>query len=138
MKKALFGFVAALSLLGLYLLFGVGRDLYADHQNLHALVNRPQEDAATREQLEALFTRLGRGTWTSFVKNKLRLLRWPQPVLQAMRERGLGYTLAGIIVAARSAGYNPESMPMNVEKISANKGSQTGVYTATLGGGPPC
>jgi len=44
----------------------------------------------------------------------------------------------GIMVAARNAGYNPESMPMNVEKISANNGSQTGVYTATLGGAPPC
>jgi hypothetical protein len=33
----------------------------------------------------------------------------------------------GIMVAARNAGYKPESMPMNVEKISANNGSQIGV-----------
>ncbi|MBB5235886.1 ParB/RepB/Spo0J family partition protein [Deinococcus budaensis] len=67
---------------------------------LHAVVNRPQEDPAAREQLEELFARLGRGTWTSFVKNKLRVLRWPQPVLQAMRERGLGYSVAGVVAAA--------------------------------------
>ena len=44
----------------------------------------------------------------------------------------------GIIVAARKAGYKPESIPINVENIRAKIGSQMGVYTATLGGGPPC
>ena len=33
----------------------------------------------------------------------------------------------GIMVAARNAGYRPEIMPINVEKINANSGSQTGV-----------
>ena len=42
------------------------------------------------------------------------------------------------MLAARSAGYNPEIIPMNVEKSNAKIGSQMGVYMATLGGGPPC
>ena len=46
--------------------------------------------------------------------------------------------ITGIMVAARSAGYRPEIMPMMVEKIKAKSGNQNGVYTATLGGGPPC
>jgi len=33
----------------------------------------------------------------------------------------------GIIVAARKAGYNPEIIPMIVEKMSAKSGNQTGV-----------
>lgn len=67
---------------------------------LHALVNRPHEDPEAVEGLEGLFAGLGRGTWTSFVKNKLRVLRWPQPVLGAMRDQGLGYSLAGVVAAA--------------------------------------
>jgi len=46
--------------------------------------------------------------------------------------------MTGIIVAARKAGYSPEIIPIIVEKISAKRGSQKGVYTATLGGIPPC
>lgn len=33
----------------------------------------------------------------------------------------------GIMVAARKAGYNPEIIPMIVEKISAKSGNQNGV-----------
>ena len=33
----------------------------------------------------------------------------------------------GIMVAARKAGYNPEIIPMIVEKMSAKSGSQNGV-----------
>ncbi|WP_216320943.1 ParB/RepB/Spo0J family partition protein [Deinococcus aestuarii] len=67
---------------------------------LHVLVNRPGEYPEDVVRVEALFTGLGRGAWTSFVKNKLRVLRWPGPVLTAMREHGLGYSLAGVVAAA--------------------------------------
>ena len=67
---------------------------------LRALANRPHEDPETVARLEALFETLGRGSWLSFVKNKLRVLNWPGPVLQAMRQRGLGYSLAGVVAAA--------------------------------------
>ena len=35
--------------------------------------------------------------------------------------------MTGIMVAARNAGYNPEIIPMMVEKIKAKSGSQNGV-----------
>ncbi len=40
-------------------------------------------------------------------------------------------------VAARKAGYTPESSPIRVAKTGAAIGRQTGVKTATLGGTPP-
>ena len=46
--------------------------------------------------------------------------------------------ITGTIVAARNAGYNPERIPIKVEKIKAKSGNQTGVNTAELGGNPPC
>lgn len=59
-----------------------------------------QADSEQLPELEKLFALLGRGTWQSFVKNKLRILNWPEPILNAMRENGLGYSIAGIIAAA--------------------------------------
>ncbi|PYE49469.1 ParB/RepB/Spo0J family partition protein [Deinococcus yavapaiensis] len=67
---------------------------------LYLLANRPTEDLEAVAQLEDLFARLGRGTWTSFVKNKLRVLRWPEDVLTAMRHDGLGYSVAGVVAAS--------------------------------------
>ncbi|WP_256566055.1 ParB/RepB/Spo0J family partition protein [Deinococcus sp. QL22] len=67
---------------------------------LNVLANRPQEDPETVTRLENLFAGLGRESWKSFTKNKVRILRWPAPILQAMRERGLGYTVAGVVAAA--------------------------------------
>ncbi|GGL90002.1 hypothetical protein GCM10010840_30050 [Deinococcus aerolatus] len=55
----------------------------------------PGEDAAT---LEALFGPLGE-SWTSFAKNKLRILGWPDGVVEALRG-GLALTLASVIVSA--------------------------------------
>lgn len=43
----------------------------------------------------------------------------------------------GDSVAAPSAGYRPESSPINVAKTSAKMGSHSGVETATDGGGAP-
>lgn len=53
-------------------------------------------------ELDALFLQLGRGSWRSFAKNKLRILNWPEAVLAAMRDQGLPYTIAGVIAAAPS------------------------------------
>ena len=57
-----------------------------------------------------------------------------------IREKVYSYLSAstGTMVAARKAGYRPEINPIKVAKNRANIGSQIGVYTATLGGGPPC
>jgi len=59
------------------------------------LREQPGEQHAAVEQLFAV---LGE-TWTSFAKNKLRILNWPPAVLEAVRS-GLRFTLAGVIVTA--------------------------------------
>jgi len=64
-------------------------------------LRRPERTDGLAE-LEALFLQLGRGSWRSFAKNKLRILNWPEAVLAAMREQGLPYTIAGVIAAAPS------------------------------------
>ncbi|GGO38414.1 ParB/RepB/Spo0J family partition protein [Deinococcus humi] len=51
------------------------------------------------EVLEDLFSRLSLGPWKSFAANKLRILSWPQQVLDAM-DAGLPYTLGGVVVGA--------------------------------------
>lgn len=61
------------------------------------LREQPGEQHAAVEQLFAV---LGE-TWTSFAKNKLRILNWPPAVLKAVRS-GLPFTLAGVIVTAPS------------------------------------
>lgn len=48
--------------------------------------------------LETLFSTLGE-SWSNFAKTKLRILNWPELILDAVRE-GLPYTLAGVIVSA--------------------------------------
>jgi len=70
---------------------------------LQALRRPTEDDAADLAVLETLFTQLGSGTWTSFAKNKLRILGWPQDVLAAMRSGGLPYYLAGQIATAEPA-----------------------------------
>lgn len=69
-----------------------------------------------------------------------RPARWRLKVGGNLVRRLYSYfsAMTGIIVAARNAGYNPEIIPMMVEKINVKSGSQAGVYTATLGGAPPC
>ena len=56
------------------------------------------EEAAA---LAAAFAPLGE-SWLSFTKNKLRVLGWPEVVLNALR-RGLPLTVASVVVAAPSA-----------------------------------
>ena len=66
---------------------------------LNTLLRHPESNPEQVRHLEWVFSQLG-GTWQSFAKNKVRILGWPEPILQAMRERSLGYTLAGIVAAA--------------------------------------
>lgn len=63
---------------------------------LARLVRTPGEQGA---RLDALFVHLGRGTWGSFFKNKLRIRRLPEDVLNAMRRHGLDYRKATLIGA---------------------------------------
>ncbi|TSA85498.1 ParB/RepB/Spo0J family partition protein [Deinococcus detaillensis] len=59
---------------------------------------RSEQPSEQHEALEQLFSVLGE-TWTSFTKNKLRILNWPPAVLKAVRA-GLPFTVAGVIVTA--------------------------------------
>ncbi len=47
--------------------------------------------------LTSLFKRLGYTSVNSFYANRLSLLRYPDDLLQAMRERGLAYTKARVL-----------------------------------------
>lgn len=60
-----------------------------------------EEPGPEGEALTTLFAPLGE-TWTSFAKNKLRVMNWPAPLLDAVRG-GLPFTLAGVIVGAPEA-----------------------------------
>jgi len=57
-----------------------------------------EEPGPDGEALTKLFSTL-KETWESFAKNKLRILNWPDTVVDAMRG-GLPYTHAAVIVSA--------------------------------------
>ncbi|SMB97049.1 ParB/RepB/Spo0J family partition protein [Deinococcus hopiensis] len=53
---------------------------------------------ADHEAVSRLFGVFGE-TWEAFAKNKLRILKWPEAILGALRS-GLPFTLAGVVAAA--------------------------------------
>ncbi|KQR35639.1 ParB/RepB/Spo0J family partition protein [Deinococcus sp. Leaf326] len=73
---------------------GLGRE--EARARLVRLTKEPPGDEAAA--LDALFAPLGE-TWSSFAKNKLRVLAWPPAVVGALRS-GLRLTLASVIVGA--------------------------------------
>ncbi|RJF74877.1 ParB/RepB/Spo0J family partition protein [Deinococcus cavernae] len=62
---------------------------------MQMLREEPGDDHAA---LDALFGPLGE-RWPSFASNKLRILKWPAPILDAVRS-GLPYTIGAVIVPA--------------------------------------
>lgn len=81
--------------------------------------------------LDELFALLGKGTWQSFAKNKLRILNWPDEVLAAMRDQGLAYTIAGIIAAA------PAEHQKELLKFALGKASKAQVRAEAKKLNPP-
>lgn len=57
-----------------------------------------EEPGPDHQTVETVFAPLGEG-WETFTKNKLRLLNWPAPLLEALRN-GLPYTLAAVVAGA--------------------------------------
>lgn len=57
-----------------------------------------EEPGAEHEALTALFAALGE-QWTSFTRNKLKILKWPAAILNAVRG-GLPYRLGQVIAGA--------------------------------------
>lgn len=83
---------------------------------LLALVHTPEPDVSA--QLEALFRQIGRESWASYTKNKLRVFGWPEPILEAMRG-GLSFTVAGVIAAA------PEELQADLLALALKGASRT-------------
>ncbi|KQR18868.1 ParB/RepB/Spo0J family partition protein [Deinococcus sp. Leaf326] len=73
---------------------GLSRD-EARGRLMQLLREEPSED---HQQLEQVFSSLGE-QWGSYAKNKLHILNWPAPLLDALRS-GLPRTLASVIVGA--------------------------------------
>ncbi|WP_407542438.1 ParB/RepB/Spo0J family partition protein (plasmid) [Deinococcus radiomollis] len=92
---------------------GIHRDA-ARHRLMAMLSSKVEADSP---ELDELFALLGKGTWQSFAKNKLRILNWPENVLSAMRNQGLAYTIAGIIAAAPTE-YQAELLQFALGKTS--------------------
>lgn len=63
-----------------------------------------EEEGVDHVALEELFRPLGE-SWTAFAKNKLRVLNWPTPVVEALR-KGLPRTLASLIVSTPEAHHS--------------------------------
>ncbi|THF70395.1 ParB/RepB/Spo0J family partition protein [Deinococcus sp. Arct2-2] len=59
-----------------------------------ALGRATEDERQAIVRLEALFRGLSRGEWTSFVANRLPVLRLPEALLEAVREGRLEYTKA--------------------------------------------
>lgn len=58
------------------------------------------EDPEDAEVFRSVFELTGKETWQSFAKNKVRILQWPEEILEAMRQDGLSYAAASVIVGA--------------------------------------
>lgn len=65
---------------------------------LMTYLRQPEEEEVGR--LTELFAMLGRESWQSFAKNKLRVLGWPSEVLDLLRSGQLSYGQAAVIAAA--------------------------------------
>ncbi|MFC6751865.1 hypothetical protein [Deinococcus aquaticus] len=59
-----------------------------------ALARASEDERQAIAHLDTLFRGLSRGEWTSFVANRLPVLRLPAPLLDAVREGRLDYTKA--------------------------------------------
>ncbi|PTA66393.1 chromosome partitioning protein ParB [Deinococcus arcticus] len=59
-----------------------------------ALARASEDERQAIAHLDTLFRGLSRGEWTSFVANRLPVLRLPAPLLEAVREGRLDYTKA--------------------------------------------
>ncbi|MBW4661410.1 MAG: ParB/RepB/Spo0J family partition protein [Drouetiella hepatica Uher 2000/2452] len=66
----------------------------------HNIIGSPQ-----LEQLEAVFSDVGRFTWESFIVNRLPLLKLPPEILDLVRQGKLAYTKAQAIARVKDKGF---------------------------------
>lgn len=74
------------------------------------------------EQLDQVFRSMGE-TWRTFAKNKLRILNWPQPVLEALHA-GLPLTLGSVVAGA------PEDRQAELLELAQNGASRSRLMRA--------
>ena len=74
------------------------------------------------EQLDQVFRSMGE-TWRTFAKNKLRILNWPQPVLEAL-PAGLPLTLGSVVAGA------PEDRQAELLELAQNGASRSRLMRA--------
>ena len=68
---------------------------------LHA--QRRSPDPAVTEQLDRLFTTLGRSSWKSFAANKAGVLKFPDDLLELLRAGTLEYTRAAALARVKDS-----------------------------------
>jgi len=68
---------------------------------LHAQRRSPDPDVT--EQLDRLFTTLGRGSWKSFAANKAGVLKFPDDLLELLRAGTLEYTRAAALARIKDS-----------------------------------
>lgn len=74
------------------------------------------------ERLDQVFRSMGE-TWRTFAKNKLRILNWPQSVLEALRA-GLPLTLGSVVAGA------PEDRQAELLELAQNGASRSRLMRA--------
>ncbi|MFW8628442.1 ParB/RepB/Spo0J family partition protein [Deinococcus sp. ME38] len=79
----------------------VALTLGVDEDTAHARMYAAARGTNTEDRtvLEDLFAAASLGSWQSFTTNKLRILRYPDTIVQAMRG-GLHYSIAAVIASA--------------------------------------
>lgn len=83
-------------------------------------------DVSQLQQVEDTFQRVGRLTLQSFVKHRLPILRWPEDVLQPVRQGLIAYSNAAII---RSIA-NPQQRQALLQRAIADNLSRTQILDA--------
>lgn len=74
-----------------------------------------EEQGPEHDALDEVFAPLGE-QWTSFARNKLKILNWPPAILEAVRG-GLAYTLAQLIVPV-DARHHPKLLKLAAGGLS--------------------
>ena len=75
--------------------------LYRLNNESKGKVTRNVTGKETVEQVEKLFNSIGTMSWSSFVRNRLPLLKLPQDIREALQEGKIAYTKATVIVRVK-------------------------------------
>ena len=77
--------------------------LYRLNNESKGKVTRNVTGKETVEQVEKLFNSIGTMSWSSFVRNRLPLLKLPQEIREALQEGKIAYTKASVIARIKDS-----------------------------------